>query len=120
MNGASASPPETAETTIPQGVPCTRLANVMLAPKEEAHRIAAYVPQWGAQLTANWSESKAWATYRMLQKNTRCSSAIANRSYCAVTPGLPAPRATKSAFLTTTEVIWINFAASSSLPVALA
>jgi hypothetical protein len=65
---ASASPPTTAETTIPQGVPCTRLANVMLAPKEEAHRIAAYVPQWGAQLTANWSESKAWATYRMLQK----------------------------------------------------
>ena len=65
---ASASPPETAETTIPQGVPCTQLANVMLAPKEEAHRIAAYVPQWGAQLTANWSESKAWATYRMLQK----------------------------------------------------
>ena len=65
---ASASPPEMAETTIPQGVPCTRLANVMLAPKEEAHRIAAYVPQWGVQLTANWSESKAWATYRMLQK----------------------------------------------------
>ena len=57
-------PPQTAETTIPQGVPCTRLANLILAPKEEAQRIAAYVPRWGAQLTANWSESKAWATYR--------------------------------------------------------
>lgn len=65
---ASPSPPQTAETTIPQGVPCTRLANLILAPKEEAHRIAAYVPKWGMQLTANWNESKAWAIYRMIQK----------------------------------------------------
>jgi hypothetical protein len=65
---ASASPPETSETTIPQGVPCTRLANLILAPKEEARRIAAYVPHWGMQLTANWSESKAWSTYRLIQK----------------------------------------------------
>ena len=60
--------PKTAETTIPQGVPCTRLANLILAPKEEAQRLAAYVPRWGMQLTANWTESKAWATYRMIQK----------------------------------------------------
>jgi hypothetical protein len=33
---ASGSPPQTADTTIPQGVPCTRLANLILAPKEEA------------------------------------------------------------------------------------
>jgi hypothetical protein len=65
---ASPSPPQTAETTIPQGVPCTRLANLILAPKEEAQRIAAYVPRWGMQLTANWSESKAWAVYRMIAK----------------------------------------------------
>ena len=65
---ASASPPKTSETTIPQGVPCTRLANLILAPKEQAQRIAAYVPRWGMQLTANWSESKAWAIYRMIQK----------------------------------------------------
>src|SRR5580704_9820166 len=37
---ASPSPPQTAETTIPQGVPCTRLANLILAPKEQAQRIA--------------------------------------------------------------------------------
>lgn len=30
--------------------------------------LAAYVPRWGAQLTANWSEPGAWATYRALQK----------------------------------------------------
>ena len=30
---ASSSPPEKADTTIPQGVPCARLANLMLAPK---------------------------------------------------------------------------------------
>jgi hypothetical protein len=65
---ASASPPKTSETTIPQGVPCTRLANLILAPKEQAQRIAAYVPRWGMQLTANWSESRAWAIYRMIQK----------------------------------------------------
>ena len=65
---ASASPPKTSETTIPQGVPCTRLANLILAPKEEARRIAAYVPRWGMQLTANWSESKAWAIYRTIAK----------------------------------------------------
>jgi hypothetical protein len=65
---ASAAPPETSETTIPQGVPCTRLANLILAPKDEQQRIAAYMPRWGMQLTANWSESKAWATYRMIEK----------------------------------------------------
>jgi hypothetical protein len=65
---ASANPPKTSETTIPQGVPCTRLANLILAPKEQAQRMAAYVPRWGMQLTANWSESKAWATYRVIQK----------------------------------------------------
>ena len=65
---ASASPPQTSETTIPQGVPCARLANLILAPKDEQQRIAAYVPRWGMQLTANWSESKAWAIYRGIQK----------------------------------------------------
>jgi hypothetical protein len=65
---ASATPPKTSETTIPQGVPCARLANLILAPKEQAQRMAAYVPRWGMQLTANWSESKAWATYRTIQK----------------------------------------------------
>ncbi len=65
---ASATPPKTSETTIPQGVPCTRLANLILAPKEQAQRMAAYVPRWGMQLTANWSESRAWAIYRMIQK----------------------------------------------------
>ena len=65
---ASASPPQTSETTIPQGVPCTRLANLILAPKDQQQRLAAYVPRWGMQLTANWSESKAWAIYRGIQK----------------------------------------------------
>ena len=35
---ASSSPPEKAATTIPQGVPCTRLANLILAPKQERQR----------------------------------------------------------------------------------
>ena len=78
----------------------------MLAPKEEAHRIAAYVPRWGAQLTANWSESKAWATYRRCRKNTPCSSAIASRSYSAAVLGLGSATRYKSASLTTTAAIW--------------
>jgi hypothetical protein len=65
---ASPSPPKTADTTIPQGVPCTQLAHLILAKPQEAQRIAAYVPKWGAQLTASLSERGAWAVYRMLQK----------------------------------------------------
>ncbi len=62
------SPPDTADTTIPQGIPCTRLANLILAKPPEQKRIAAYVPKWGAQLTASLSEAGAWADYRRLQK----------------------------------------------------
>jgi hypothetical protein len=61
---ASGSPPQTADTTIPQGVPCTRLANLILAPKEEAKRLATYIPRWGIWLAAHLEESKAWAIYR--------------------------------------------------------
>jgi hypothetical protein len=65
---ASTSPPKTADTTIPQGIPCTRLANLILAPATEQQRIATYVPRWGMQLTADFTESKAWALYRVIQK----------------------------------------------------
>jgi hypothetical protein len=61
---ASSSPPENAETTIPQGVPCTRLANLIIAPKPERQRTAAYIPRWGIQVAAHLSESTAWAIYR--------------------------------------------------------
>jgi hypothetical protein len=44
---ASPSPPANADTTIPQGVPCARLANLILAPKEKA---------------------QAWEIYRDVQK----------------------------------------------------
>ena len=74
---ASSSPPEKADTTIPQGVPCTRLANLILAPKQERQRIAAYIPRWGIQLAAHLSESTAWAIYRDRLK--RFSSLIGDR-----------------------------------------
>ena len=61
---ASSSPPEKVDTTIPQGVPCARLANLILAPKQERQRIAAYIPRWGVPLAAHLSESTAWAIYR--------------------------------------------------------
>jgi hypothetical protein len=83
----SPKPPETSDTTIPQGIPCTRLANLILAPREEAHRIATYVPRWGAQLTAAWSESQAWAIYRMLQK--RYAAQIGDREPIVLQSRLP-------------------------------
>jgi hypothetical protein len=61
---ASSSPPEKVDTTIPQGVPCARLANLILAPTQERQRIAAYVPRWGVPLAAHLSESTAGAIYR--------------------------------------------------------
>jgi hypothetical protein len=74
---ASSSPPEKAETTIPQGVPCSRLANLILAPKQERQRIAAYIPRWGIQLAAHLCESTAWAIYRDRLK--RVGSLIGDR-----------------------------------------
>ncbi len=112
---ASPSPPKTAETTIPQGVPCTRLANLMLAPKAEAQRLAAYVPRWGMQLTANWSESKAWAIYRMIAK--KYAGLIGDREPIVIRSrgiGSAPPCATTSASPTTTGVIWTDSATSSS------
>jgi hypothetical protein len=37
---------------------------LILAPKQERQRIAAYIPRWGIQLAAHLSESTAWAIYR--------------------------------------------------------
>ena len=52
--------------------------SLILAPKKKARQIAApHVPRWGAQLTSNWSESRAWETYRMLQR--RYASLIGDR-----------------------------------------
>lgn len=61
---ASPSPPQTPETTIPRGVPCTRLANLILAPEETTQPVPARVPRWGVPLAANPDEAKAWSLYR--------------------------------------------------------
>jgi Transglycosylase SLT domain len=65
---ASPSPPKLSQTTIPQGFSCGELANLILAPPHEAKEFAGHVPRWGAQLAASWSEARAWATYRALQR----------------------------------------------------
>ena len=69
---ASSSPPEKAETTIPQGIPCSRLANLILAPKQERT-----IPRWGIQIAAHVSEGIAWAIYRYRLK--RFGSLIGDR-----------------------------------------
>jgi hypothetical protein len=84
---ASPSPPQYAETTIPQGVPCTQLANLILAPKQEAQRIATYIPRWGVRLAAHLSESKAWAIYRERQR--RFAALIGDREPIVLYKRLP-------------------------------
>ncbi|MDE1973815.1 MAG: lytic transglycosylase domain-containing protein [Hyphomicrobiales bacterium] len=84
---ASPSPPQTADTTIPQGVPCTRLANFILAPLPEQQRIASCVPRWGVRLVAHLSESKAWALYRGIQK--RYAKLIGDREPIVLHKRLP-------------------------------
>jgi Transglycosylase SLT domain len=84
---ASSSPPEKAETTIPQGVPCTRLANLILAPKQERQRTVPYIPRWGIQLAAHLSESTAWAIYRDRLK--RFGSLIGDREPIVVHKEIP-------------------------------
>ena len=84
---ASSSPPKTSETTIPQGAPCTQLANLILAKPKDAQRIATYVPPWGAQFAADVSESTAWATYRTVQK--RFAALIGSRAPMVLRGRLP-------------------------------
>ena len=84
---ASASPPKTSETTIPQGAPCMQLATLILAKPKDAQRIATYVPPWGAQFAADVSESVAWATYRRVQQ--RFAALIGNREPMVLRGRLP-------------------------------
>jgi hypothetical protein len=62
------SPLKAAETAVSQTVSSASTARLALAPPMEAQHNVAHVPRWGAQLTANWSEASAWATYRAMQK----------------------------------------------------
>ncbi len=66
---SSPSPPKDAEASIPKAIPCTRLANLILPPKQEQEQhIEAHIPRWGIWVAAHLSESKAWAIYRDRQK----------------------------------------------------
>jgi Transglycosylase SLT domain len=74
---ASPTAPEKAKTTIPQGVPCTRLANLILAPKQDRQRANSYIPRWGIHLAAHLSESMASTVYR--ERVKRFASLIGDR-----------------------------------------
>jgi hypothetical protein len=52
-------------------IECERMQVAMAAqspPTSRPNKKTEYVPRWGMQVVANWSESKAWAIYRMIQK----------------------------------------------------
>jgi Transglycosylase SLT domain len=75
---ASATPPKIAESTIPLGVPCAKLANLILPPAAELQRVAGPpTPRWGMQLTAGSTENQAWTLYRPIGK--RYAALIGNR-----------------------------------------
>ena len=61
---ASPSAPKS-ETTIPHGVPCTRLANPI---QDKAQQIAAHVHMGRAAHVRLVGKLQAWQTYRLLQK----------------------------------------------------
>jgi hypothetical protein len=58
-----------------------------LAPKEEAKRIAAYIPRWGIWLAAHLVESKAWAMYR--ERRKQFASLIGDREPIVLKRRLP-------------------------------
>jgi hypothetical protein len=65
---ASPSPPNVAETAIPQGVPCASIARLLLATLPQEWHLAACVPPWDPQFIANWSKARAWAPDRTPQE----------------------------------------------------
>jgi hypothetical protein len=79
----STEPPQEAEKAIPHGLPCTTLANVLVAKPHLAEASRPPLPRWGMQLAANWSESVAWATYRRMEK--QYASVLGGREPVAVT-----------------------------------
>jgi hypothetical protein len=85
---ASPSPPKDAEASIPRAIPCTRLANLILPPKqEEVQHIAVDIPRWGVWVAAHLLESKAWAMYREREK--RFASLIGGRAPVVLHRQLP-------------------------------
>lgn len=66
---AAPEPPDW-EAAVPKGLPCTRLANLILPSSEGPARDrpkAAPPPLWGVQLAGDWSEARALANFRTLQ-----------------------------------------------------
>ena len=63
------------------------MTNLILAPKEEAKRIATYIPRWGIWLAAHLVESKAWAMYR--ERRKQFASLIGDREPIVLKRQLP-------------------------------
>jgi Transglycosylase SLT domain len=96
---ASPSPPHTADTTIPQGIPCTRLANLMLAPSAEAKQLAVnaqeYIP---VSIEARVDSIRPTAEARASGDAESIASSD-EKSTVPSSPEAPAPQASTSAQL---------------------
>ena len=54
---SSPSPPKDAETSLPRAIPCTRLANLIVPPKqEETQHTEVHIPRWGIWVASHLSE----------------------------------------------------------------
>ena len=94
---ASPSPPQTADTTIPQGVPCTRLANLVLAPRAEAKHTAANAQKHIAVPIDARADSVRPTADARASDDAESTAAGGEKSTAPSIPEPPAPQAGTSA-----------------------
>jgi hypothetical protein len=94
---ASPSPPQTADTTIPQGVPCTRLANLVLAPRAEAKHTAANAQKHIAVPIDARADSVRPTADARASDDAESTAAGGEKSTAPSIPEPPAPQASTSA-----------------------
>jgi hypothetical protein len=96
---ASRSPPHTADTTIPQGIPCTRLANLVLAPSAEAKQLAANAQEHIAVPIDARADSVRPTAEARAPDDAESIAPGADKSAAPSIPEPPAPQASTSAQL---------------------
>ena len=93
---ASPSPPQTADATIPQGVPCTPLANLVLAPRAEAKHIAANAQKHIAVPIDARADSVRPTADARASDDAESTAAGGEKSTGLSVPESPAPQASRS------------------------
>jgi hypothetical protein len=90
---ASPSPPQMTDTTIPQGVPCTRLANLAMAPRAEVKQLAANAQEHIALPIDARADSVRPTVEARTPDDAESTDADGEKSTAPSSPQPPAPRA---------------------------